>query len=224
MRDVKSGNIHTSNKFDAVLANPFKTAESKDIYFLDPELAERGETGVKVDMETAYELLACADPDTHIAAWYSRRKGRWRYACLAFLSFGNVVSVYTYARVGRLLRTIFNADFIAIVREYIDDFPSFEYDELIHDQVDYMHFFFSLFQNVSFKKTEVGKVINILGLLYDVTNSMKPHISLPHEMRQRIADAAETALSSVARSELVLVELQRALGLANFLVCATHFA
>ena len=76
-----------------------------------------------------------------------------------------------------------------------------------------MHFFFNLFQNVSFAKTEHGKVINVLGLIYDVSNSLVPTVSLPHESRQKIVAAADTALATVAHGELNIAEVQRALGL-----------
>ena len=123
-----------------------------------------------------------------------------------------------------MLRTVFNHDLITVLREYIDDFPTFEYHELLRTQVEYMEFFFSLFQNVSFKKTEYGKEVEILGLLYNVTNCLVPLISVPHSMRVKIANAADAALATVATGQLNIGELQRALGLANFLACATHFA
>ena len=109
---VESGDT-PAERFHALCNNPFHLEQAR-AFPLDEVNADVPVAASKIDMEEAYAHLPTADPRKHLFAFWSVRSARWRYVQTYYLTFGNVHSVYTYARFGRLCRTIFNLDFVAL--------------------------------------------------------------------------------------------------------------
>jgi hypothetical protein len=202
------------------LKEPFG-AEARKVWKLNNQGISIG----KSDFSDYYGSLPVEDPDGAIICFWSEKQQRVRYVRSYSCTFGNTHSPYFGSRLSRALRSVVVGAFLIPLMEFYDDSCFYEPDASVAHALEIVREVYGLFQNVAEHKTLSGKVLDVLGVVFDTTEQGILEARPKESIRERLHEAADRLLSldDQPLATTTIRDLQVVAGLATWMQLACRY-